>query len=1287
MSSTSSRKNIVGGWTMLRLMDLCENHRSLTTALAEGRSLASLSLGDFQDLLRRVWVASVHKKHFSCTPGHSTVDCLRVLLDAGADPNERDDEGSTPLMYMYDPESIMLLLRYGAIIDAKDSNGKTALHHAMGRRGYLSPTIPSEFQHPWHGLQALVNEGADLEARDDLGRTPLMDAAVHLVDTNVLEPLIRRGANVTAKDNEGLTALHHVARYGWLKQHVSALVKAGAKLESTDNIHCTPLMRAVHFQKLSMSRALVESGASVNATGKDGCTPILLAYQNYTIAIGSMLIQAGAIVSEEAMSGDFLSKCLLEAARENYDVAIRQCVKLGVSVDFGDDDGNTPLCLAAKYGHNLSVSALLAVGANVDAQNAIGDTALMIAVQKKRSDMISMLACAGANLELHNKIGDTALIISAKSECEKATDELITANANIEARNNRSESALSVALSRKCRTVAHLLANHGARIDSTSMQLFPLLRGAVQTGDLVELAMLVKMGCSVNDCRSSSGWTALHYASYYLQLETVKWLFENGADVSTSSADGSTALHFATQAPSAGGRRQVEIIRVLLANGADPTVEDGKGQTPLSIAEKRRIPSIIALHKAAEFQYLIKAGGEPTKPDTVALRFGGPPGAGKSTLSDALRVTRSQSLFRYEGGADTSAADMQRRTKGINCQLFMDENQAKFSILDLGGHGEFLATHQTFIGDGSVPVIDCVVVSALDDNMESSIFKWCSLFASRNQPAECPWPLLLIATRADKASDMQKHAVVTAYHEVKQLFGEHFRLPFDRPFFVDARKSWSSLTVSLRQALGQLHGEVLDQDPSPRQPAICQSIVDHLPALRKKVKIPVVTKSVFIDFMRAHVGFRAEALSDLSTVQAWSTLLDKALRFLSGFATVLSFSQPLAENYVVIEPHWLLTNIVGRLMSEPPLPDPYVRYDNGYAKKNDVLKVLDTKHLPGEAAFEMVAALGFCLEQHAASEVLNPSKLCGYRRNEHWRRDPSMTVNGGRRLKCKGVVAIANAFFPHLQVHFYHRYLSDYDKQLTMWSGGIRVVAEKRSSAEALIETNPAHSYIDIIVRGEAGSERDCAKLLFDLTEETLQKAAELSPGSQLQLFYLSRMELDELSPEGLPSKPCVEYAEESVLHAVKHHQRITDKNASRKPEEPHSLLLWLPPEPLEPLNREVSEQDWRIILLELAKTINTFDECTNLASGLSVNERGDDIVLQLRSQDPHRLPPEIGMKVFELWLRRGASQLTTDERREVLHRLFLTHVFRADLCDVLEQELGAGESEDKAGPVAAMPS
>ena len=586
-----------------------------------------------------------------------------------------------------------------------------------------------------------------------------------------------------------------------------------------------------------------------------------------------------------------------------------------------------------------------------------------------------------------------------------------------------------------------------------------------------------------------------------------------------------------------------------------------------------------------------------------------------------------------------------------------------------------------FIGDGSVPVIDCVVVSALDEKLKDNALKWCSLFASRNQPVATPWPLLLIATRADKATQQQKGDVVSVYRDVQERFSEHFRFPFSEPLFIDARKSWSELTIKLRQVLNRLHRDLINHRNSQLKPAICQRIEENLPALQKRTSSPVILKEQFIEFMLPRIKLPGQ--TEVEVTPAIASLFDKALKYLSGYATVLSFGQSLVERYVIISPRWLLSDIVGRLMAEPPLPGPHVHYDNGYAKTSNVIAVLETEHLPGRAALEMVAGLGFCLEQKSTDTVLNPSKLRAHRLDTHWYQTAIMVVNAGRRLKCKGTVAIASAFFSHLQVHFYHRYLSDYDERLPMWRGGIRLAAGQRSSVEAIIESDPSNRSIDIIVRGRQGSERDCSDLLHCLTEETLQKATEISPGSQLRLLFLSKLELDKLSPAGLLSRPVVEYSEERVLRAISRGECITDGNACT-PENPGDLLLphhfqqrtelhdELTAESAEPITQTLSTEEWRVVVLRVANAVNSYDECHSLAEGLQLNVRGEDIVQKLLEIDPRRPTSDVAYHLFERWLQDGACDLSTEQRRRKLNGVFRVNLRRPVLCDNLLDELRA---------------
>lgn len=265
--------------------------------------------------------------------------------------NLSDDRGRTPLHYAaaYANSSAMyLLLEQGANPRAKTFENEITPLHFAAKKG-----------NTWI-VEPLLELGADVNAlTSPFNSTPLHYAAMADAPESVAI-LIENGADVSRANNEGNTALHNLILYAENSQYSSYRLKA---LES-----------------------LIEAGANVGAQNEVGDTPLHIALRLKNLDFASELL---GLYPDLSLAND-KGKTALHELLENSSIQraevgkfVSWLIAFGAKLDVADEDGNTPLHLAAQNSYPEVVDKLISVGADVKAKNELGRTAYDLAISNR----------------------------------------------------------------------------------------------------------------------------------------------------------------------------------------------------------------------------------------------------------------------------------------------------------------------------------------------------------------------------------------------------------------------------------------------------------------------------------------------------------------------------------------------------------------------------------------------------------------------------------------------------------------------------------------------------------------------------------------------------------------------------------------------------------------------------------------------------------------------------------------------------------------------------------------
>jgi len=137
----------------------------------------------------------------------------------------------------------------------------------------------------------------------------------------------------------------------------------------------------------------------------------------------------------------FLSKPNIDLTQELLNVIktglnthlIPKFIELGANVCYLDEDGNTPLHLAAAKGNSIATFFLIKVPAvNINAINFIGDTPLHLASGNGHVTIVNALIAAKAQINVVNSLGQTPLFQASSNGHLEVVKTLIAAHANLD---------------------------------------------------------------------------------------------------------------------------------------------------------------------------------------------------------------------------------------------------------------------------------------------------------------------------------------------------------------------------------------------------------------------------------------------------------------------------------------------------------------------------------------------------------------------------------------------------------------------------------------------------------------------------------------------------------------------------------------------------------------------------------------------------------------------------------------------------------------------------------------
>ncbi len=375
---------------------------------------------------------------FALSVSKQKITLAKKLLEHGADIENRNDQGQTPLLAAvenHNTDMASWLLERGANINTSDNQGRTPLLAAVENQNTDMVS--------W-----LLERGANINTSDKQGRTPLLAAAQESDesgDLTIAQLLLTYGADINIPNQNQETALSIFLSNGKIEIAKEILKHNLSILNIPNQNNITPLMIAAIQADPEIIQIMLAKNANPLMTDHDNRTPLICLLQSL-VERSILHKRLSAITSidhpvsteQDDSANPFINSQLLSAFQSlldasqtqincttkkkcmsalmfaallgNLDIMNALLEKDNIDLNQKNELGYTPLMLALLMGNHACAHALLNSGANIDIPANDGTTPLSLAQKMNATDLIQVILKTSQKTQQASQKGSSSCI-------------------------------------------------------------------------------------------------------------------------------------------------------------------------------------------------------------------------------------------------------------------------------------------------------------------------------------------------------------------------------------------------------------------------------------------------------------------------------------------------------------------------------------------------------------------------------------------------------------------------------------------------------------------------------------------------------------------------------------------------------------------------------------------------------------------------------------------------------------------------------------------------------------